>query len=461
MKVYLEIQDQQFYLYGLKSEASNSFSLEVLHEGPDDQLKDESTIKQIRKNLESYRVKRCEALLDKKYVISRFLVLPASTQEEVNQMVRFEAVKHLPYGYDEYYHKHLVMSFDIDGAKVLFVAVEKTILDQYVELARALNLEITNLELDILLQARYHFQHIKEPRENTLYLYFFPTNSGLYLVFSTKDEILFWRTMQPFSYEYLNDESFSERLNAQLKLNYEYLKRENKLEAEELVVLAPDCCAGSLNINFVPSVTIQSYSFPLDLSHPEMNGRFPLFCMKELLPGHEGEPYFLNLLPQYYLDSLSKSHRIKQYVQMGIGVALLLGSVAFGMYNVHMSHHEARDDYTTLLNQYRPLAQELNEKQRRVKNLKTEIHTEADILTVIDKIATIEMINSRVSIIGLEYSKGNSVRITGLALSLSDVPDFREELTGLNIFREVGHRGNQHETVHGTRVVRFEFMCNL
>lgn len=461
MKVFLEIQDKKFFLYGLKATGKDAYSLEILYEGAEENIKDEATIKQVRKKLDEYRIRRCEALLDKKYVISRFLILPASNQEEVNQMVRFESVKHLPYASEEYYHNHLVMSYDIDGAKILFVAVEKMILDKYVQLAQALNLVITNIELDILLVARYNYQQIKEFQENTLYLYFFPSGNCLYLVFATNDEVLFWRTMQPFSYGLLEEESFTERLNSQLKLNCEFLKREYKVEAENVHVLAPQCCADDLQITFVPSVTIQPVPFPLDLSDPDINSRFPLCCMKDLNPGDSAASYFLNLLPQYYLDSLSKSHRIKQYVHMGAGVALLLGSFVFGMYNIHLSHHQARDDYQALVNRYRPLAQELNEKQRRVKNLQSDIHTEADILTVIDKIATIGMINEKVSVTGLEYTQRRSVRINGMALSPPDVVDFRQELTNLNIFKEVVHRGNQYTTLHGQRIVSFEFICNL
>ncbi len=461
MKVFLEIQNQKLFLYALKTGGEDAYTLENLYEGSLDTLKDDETIKEVRKKLDAGRVRRCEAILDKKYVISRFFVLPASNQEEANQMVRFESVKHLPYGAEEYYHNHMVMSYGIDGAKILFVAVEKNLLDKYVEAARALNLKIENIELDILLLARYNSHHVEEPRENVLYLYFFPSGSQLYVVFATKDEVLFWRSIQPFSFDSLKEESFFDRLNSQLKLNYEYLKREYKLEVSELVVVAPSSCTEMIDINFVSSVTVESYSFPLDLSAPDMNGRFPFICMKDQIPAVSEEPYFLNLLPQYYLDSLSKSYRIRQYIHMGIGVTILLGAIAFGLYHVHLSHREARDKYQELVRQYRPLAEEIEEKQNRIKNLQSDIHTENDILTILDKIATIDTINEKIAITRVEYSKGDTVRIEGQALTHPDAIDFREELRDLNIFREVNPRPTQYTTLHGETVLSFEFHCVL
>jgi len=85
-----------------------------------------------RNNLQGHEV-LCS--IPRKFSLIRFLTLPIVSREDVNKLVRFEAERHLPGRIDDYFFDAHVLDEKIGkGMQVLFVAVPRTIVLEYVHI---------------------------------------------------------------------------------------------------------------------------------------------------------------------------------------------------------------------------------------------------------------------------------------------------------------------------------------
>lgn len=462
MTYYLNIKNDMFYFYRA-GQHNQSFDFELICECTLSDLDHSANIKTIQDLLKSKRISQCKALINKQSVLTRYLVIPATSEAEVNQMLRFEAIKHLPYGYDDYYHYHLTFNFDLAGAKLHYVAIEKALVDQYIKVAQTLKIELTDLGLDVIEIANFHKAQLIEESEEDLYVFTQPMGNSLYLISYYKQTLVSFRKISSFFPSELDNPRNQFRLNSELRLNYEYLKREHQIHADKLHLCGPESILSFITQEMHDQTEKNStpeLDFTFDTETPE--AIFEYYFQAQSIK----KQWSLSLLPKQYIDELKQQHTIKKTVIFAVSLLLMIGSFIFAFLNIQQSKAEVTSQNKRLYKRYSPLSAELSIKKTRIESLRQYVKSDLPLLEILDKVSAIPMLtsksNQKISISQAIYVKGSSLRLTGMAFHIPQVHDFRKELKKLDLFADVKMKiKDSQKKQHGKIVVTYEIECLL
>ncbi len=132
----------------------------------DGEIKDRTRIEQVINEAlkrENIRTKKAAFTLESTDAISREIVLPWTKQQELEQIIRFEAEQQLPIEIEKYILQYKIMGeFEEDGIKkvtVLVVALPKALSETYLDLGK--NVGLTPHYLDIHSNSIHKLLHPK------------------------------------------------------------------------------------------------------------------------------------------------------------------------------------------------------------------------------------------------------------------------------------------------------------
>ncbi|MFT5387299.1 MAG: Tfp pilus assembly PilM family ATPase [Candidatus Omnitrophota bacterium] len=186
--------------------------------------------------------------LPTKDIIFRSFIIPWMQQNEVNDVVEFEASKYIPFSLDELsysFHSMLITEGTTKRIRIVFSAIKKTTLDTYTALLEQANLIITNVEPTPLSLIRCLISKDLLEVPKTLALIEKQDLSGRITIVSEGVPLFvreFKLTLPNVEEDTPSDDkSIFTRLINEIRISLDYFNRqEAQLTVSDLILLTPD-----------------------------------------------------------------------------------------------------------------------------------------------------------------------------------------------------------------------------
>ncbi|AXA36418.1 MAG: hypothetical protein D6691_07295 [Candidatus Hydrogenedentota bacterium] len=97
------------------------------------------------------RTRRARVVIPKNYVMARMVTLPSVSEDEIAGMARFEAERHIPFNAERHVVSHHILAkLGVEGSQVLLAAVDRPIVQEYLDICVAAGLQVEMLGVSSL-----------------------------------------------------------------------------------------------------------------------------------------------------------------------------------------------------------------------------------------------------------------------------------------------------------------------
>lgn len=448
--------------------------------------------------------------IPKNFVTVRSTRLPSTNDEEIQQMARFEAERHIPFNVERHVIGHSVMQKDnIDGSLTLIAAVDSTLIQPYIEILTLAGVEISSITVSsVSLFNTLKYVNRNEIAETPLAV----INIGLSttdITLVNKGLIIFTRSVSQGIEQLLNaisvkstelktivsesakidvlepHTSFEDeakvnqvhewlgKLINEIRRTYEFARREFECPAIETLYVTGDGIYLQnifhyLEVNL--GMPIKSLNPFASITPPQefaeiINkiGNGYAIALGGILPFIEAGLVKINLLPKEYSKKVSKEHQKKSLILTGILSFVAIIFAIVWMQQVRTAKSELISYYNKQINVVKPTIDEIKDKTFKLKIIEDYVKDKNSALAILNEISKhSELLPNSVSITNFDYRKDDRVEIVGYALSYLLANDFETMLKETGFFDRVQVTSrNPVDLPSRTQVIKFDVMCVL
>ncbi len=448
--------------------------------------------------------------VSKQAAVVRYIKLPTNSISEVEQMIRFEAAKYVPFYTDEdIVDFELIGSSHLGGSEVLMAVCRRDAVEEQLNLLRALHLEPYAIDSSALALMRglkvARSAAFKEPNKTFLLMDFGFTSMELFLVQNqalkytratpiggsqlmrafqrglnvseeeSRQMLLKMDFTQPdyglgtYEKETLRDTvaSWQERVDNEIKRSIDYFSNEFGISHIDSIVLSgglsriptlKDYLEKELGIPVKPVsyVTSEHSGGSVELL-PELNTAFGLAL--RAMDADRGEA--VNLLPPEILRKRIQRKRQWFFGQIGIGVAALF--IAAGVYG-YQQYAGMQDEINKIsrdLVMKKPKTEKLAEMQKQLESIRKMVSQTDVSVETLSGLTDCELIPGQVALEKVVYERNRVLTLTAVAMSMEDAVNFRFEVEKLGHFSLVEIQNANTDTMETKQVVRFNVVCKI
>jgi len=441
----------------------------------------------------------------KQAVVVRYITLPTNNIAEVQQMIRFEAAKYVPFYTDEdIVDFELLGSSPLGGSEILLVVCRRDMVQEQLNLLRSLHIEPFAFDAGTLaLMRALRFsdaQFFKEPNKNHLVIdlgagsmemsliqnrvlkYTRSTTIGSSLLMKSLQEKL--GVDEKTSRKLILQLDFQEpdlglnthpanlveeaiapwvnRLDNEIKRSLDYFSTEFGATQIHTVYLS----GGLVRMETIKPYLEKELGLPVKLLHfvsspsqplPELNTAFGLALRKPDASAGES----VNLLPPEVLQKRVSRKRQILVGLAGIGVIALLIGLAIYAWVQYGDMERQIKDYDKLLNQMKPKAEKLAEMQKQLESIRKMVNRTDVGVETLAGLSVMDMIPSKVTLERFSYERNRTVNLTVVCMTMEDAVEFRFAVEKLGLFSLVEIQNANTDVMEGKPVVRFTVACKI
>ncbi len=441
----------------------------------------------------------------KQSVVVRYIKLPTNSVNEVQQMIRFEAAKYVPFFTDQdIVDFELIGSSPMGGSDVLLVVSRRSLVEEHITLLRSLHLEpysadVSSLALVRGLRQAYpalskeqdkahlvidlgaNLMELSLVQNHTLRYTRTATIAGSQLIKTLQDDLdissqearsLITKLdygkpdfgIEKYPHETVEQSvnSWLERLDNEIKRSIDYFASEFGVTQLQSIILN----GGLARLPFLKEHLEKEIGVPAFVANllesskglsPQFNTAYGLALRKLDAPLGAA----INLLPPEILGRRIARKKKNFALQIGIGVlVLLIAGVVFG-YRQYVNMELQIHTIDRELLQKKPLADKLADMKHQIDSLnkmisKTDIGIEA-----LAGISQISSVPTRVTLERFTYERYKNITLTAVAMSMEDAVDFRPEVEKIGLFDTVRVQNVNTDVMEGKPIVRCQVICKL
>ncbi len=390
----------------------------------------------------------------------RFLTLPSTNQAEIEEMVRFEAERIVPYSLEELLiDSQVITTLDNGYSQVIAVIVEKAVVDKY--LLPLKEFEPESIILTSIALYNWFINSQKDKIGKTCAL----INVGFAsadIIIVEKEILAFTRGMA------LSRDKRIEKVLAETTRSLDAYKRAQKGKIPEVIMLG----GVREDLNELTSLMEKNFSIPvetadafagIDVSSLNPNGEeagYPganFVIPMGLVLQRETDNSYINLLPDYMREKREKRKKLRKYVTTGIlsVVAILL------VLSVIFHALRKRNNYLQLLMRenrvMHPLVSKIDSKRKQLELIKEQLNPGSECLQVLSELHRITPGNIFLNSMVLDV--GNIVTLRGQAKELSEVFRLNSLLEKSSLFENVKVKYANKRKIKGKEITDFEIHC--
>lgn len=459
--------------------------------------------------------------LPKQQAILRLVQLPATDRAELAQMARFEAERHIPFHAERHSTSfHVMQSKGVEGSEVLLAAVDGPIVKRALRWNVELGLKPNGISLSSTALVNSLLYHkAGQIADKTVAILSLGLDS-LDIVLMNKGRVLFarsatmnllsllesWLGVQaeagvstPFdparlamaarmincldpeghynktnTSAPLSDEapslvhSWLNRLLQEIRRTWDFARREMQCPPIDMMFLTGEGATLSHLDEFLSKNIDQEVEAfnPIEGLAQAKGLQLPFGGMELALPfgaaiaGDLDGGYRIDLTPNDYYRTLERKRTIRH---LGVTAVLLLVTLGLSA-ACYLRHNDIQSRrwhvYQEMIDEMRPRVSELKEMQVKLGIIKNFINDKNSALAILDSITRPSMIPSRVSLNSIEYEKGDTVHIEGMAKNIPDINSYVGVLSGSGHFTELV-TSQANDNIYGQKVYRFDLECPL
>lgn len=437
------------------------------------------------------------AILPKQQAILRNVLLPSVDRDELTQMVRFEAERHIPFHAERHSTGfHVMRSMGVEGSEVLMSAVDSPIVQRLLDGAAAAGLTLKGGALSSVCLMNTLLYHRRDWIKGKTVAILSMGLDALDLVLVSDGRVIFARSVSMDLRSVLetwightaaepprpdmqrlavgarmidctnlegnystsggapNKEvadivrTWIDRLIQEMRRTYDFARREMKCPPVEAVALTGEGAllrnlAQYLYVNL--NVEVQTLN-PLEGLERPAGVKFPFDGFEFAIPfggaisGQLDGAYRIDLTPTEHYRKLDRKRMAKHLIVTGVLAAVTLG-LGVGEY---LHHESVNQMYYTAYDQINKSMDakvaQISEREKKLGIIKEFTDDPNSALKVLGTITDVDLIPNKVTITMLNYTKGNHkdkeglVSIEGDAKTLLDVNELEQRLKVSNCF---------------------------
>ncbi|TRZ94597.1 hypothetical protein D4R78_06240 [bacterium] len=390
----------------------------------------------------------------------RYLRIPASSPEEIEKILSFQAAKYLPYSPEELITGYKVLSTDNEGyVHINLVIAHRDLIERYLHIFKSAG--INNVHINLSSYGLVIFYKYVRPKDRDVVLLVDIGLSHIELTIASQGDELFSRSFRITVGQDWGD-SLYEEIN---KTHNAYLQEKGKKIPGKIVILGSQGnCERALN-NLDKRLALPIESIPY-LDNINASGGFikgisgidgSLASILGL--AFEKMPDSLDLLPQEVKESRRVLVRHKEYASFALlgSIALILFALgaAKSVENKTRYLDRLKSEMGKLEKDARPL-EELEKKTRLLDSRVDSKSSASDIFYELHRV-----IPEEISLVNLGYTYDKQVVLRGQALNLGVALKLVSQLEKSPLMRKfnIKIRYATKKNIQGGEVVDFEIVC--
>ncbi len=443
--------------------------------------------------------------IPKQSVVVRYLALPTNSVSEVQQMLRFEASKYVPFYTDnDIVDFELLGSSHLGGSELLMAVCRREQVEEHLNLLKSVHLEPYSLDCNSLALIRglrrVYPAKFKEPNKNYLVLDFgyasldmsLVQNGSLKYNRSTNvsggllqkllreslditevearkliDKIDLLKEDYGIT-EYNRDDlsdainTWQQRIENEIKRSLDYFGSEFTISQMHGIFLS----GGLSRIKSLGEYLEKELGLPVTSAAcvtengkalPELNSAFGLAMRK--VTADLGVA--VNLLPPEILRKRVKNQRYQWVALAGVAVLALIG---FGVYSGFQKYNSMVNSINQIdreLLRDRPKAADLEEIKKQLDAIRKMVNQKDVGIQTLSSLSNLNTIPTRVALEKFVYERNRTITITAVTRTLEEAVNFRYEVERIGLFEQVSLQSQNPDTMEGQPVIRFQVVAKI
>ncbi|MFC2140623.1 pilus assembly protein PilM [Candidatus Auribacterota bacterium] len=410
---------------------------------------EKTTIRELKKIFSSNQEKKSSfiLLLSRKHSTVKYIEIPSSDPKEIEEIIRFQAVKQVPFSLEE-----IIVDFEIlktlpsGYSTVMLVIIHKDVIKQQLKLLAQASIYPDYIKLTTQAIS-YAFDSIidhreKPEREAAVALVDIDYKMVNFLV--TENGILTYSRSIPF------DALDEQKLSLEIERSLGDCRLQNISPVKIIINGGDDGFAQELK-----NIFIEKLEIPCDLVAGEKSSSSLLSLKGAALSGERG----MNFLPSPIRKLKLKRKKIKEYSSYlffgGIIILLIFFSFLGKMaqkkrYLLYLNNH---------LSKVRPKAKKIEEMQKKVRIIERELSVRGSSLDILKEVYS--LFPQKVSLAALSFEKDESLILKGVADNMSKVFDLIPRLEKSPYLENVVSKYATKREIKGKELIEFQLQCSI
>ena len=438
--------------------------------------------------------------LPKQQAILRSILLPSVDRDELVQMARFEAERHIPFHAERHCTGyHIMRSLGVEGSEVVLAAADGPVVQRALAGVQSAGFTTRAIDLSsVALVNSFLYENQEGTKGKTVAVLVLGLDS-LDLVLLSDGRLVFARSAtmdlrgileayigylpgegaarpepaklalaarmidcQNLEGHYGSAGAVPEPANAalvrtwidrviqELRRTYDFARREMKCPPIEQVAITGEGALlrnldQYLGINLDLAVRIIN---PVAALPGAAEHKFPFEGLEFVIPfgaaigGSMEGAFKLDLTPAEHYRQRERRRILRQLVFTAVILLITLGLGAYTLMQRSEINRQRQQAYDVVNKTMKPYVTEVAEMRTKLKIITEFLNDENSALAVLNGIAGAKEIPAQVTLRSIEYTKGEEAVIDGDARGIPDITDFIYDLNRSGKFTEVHRRGD-------------------
>lgn len=420
----------------------------------------------IKDTLHKQKIKKTNTILviPRGLVTVRYLQLPTTNPNELDNMVDMQVVRQIPYTREEMVYDYYIIGLTEEGyTKVLLVIAHRDIISKYLRILEKVGIVPDSIELDSLAIVELcKFLNMELPEEKPVAILDIDyANTNIVVIqggFPTFTRAVSIGTMQisgktppPVGKDWTSE--WVGEINRSLIV----FQREQGVSIEKIILIGDYArympnISGKLSFP-VSGFDITPYVEGISLSDANVSIASLLGSIRE------GVNTSVNLIPGEIKSSRLIKARRKSMAMTGILIAGIIGTLGLTLDKKIQDRQEYLGSLENRLRQTSPMAKELAVKKDRLVLIKKQLSVSGTSLDVLRELYSI--IPQRTSLNVFIYDDVQGVTVKGASPAMSEVFDLIPKLESSPYFENVTNRYATQRKIKGQELTEFHIDCSV
>lgn len=477
-------------------------------------------VKAACKSLKVAKKEDVTIILPKQQAILRNIQLPSTDREELTQMARFEAERHIPFHAERHsVGFHVMRSMGVEGSEVVLGAVDGPVVQRALDGTTSAGLNPRGVELSSVALVNSLLYEKKDWIKGKTVALLAIGLESLDLVLLTDGRLIFARSislnlrsvlesclgfhsatqdgpvgrpepaklaMAARMVDCLNLEGqggysretisaaheWLERLVQELRRTYDFARREMKCPPIDAIALTGEGAIlhnlgqylhGALSLEAQIINPVGALPGAAALKFP-FGGLELVIAFGGVLATSQSVEgiYRLDLTPTEYYRQLARKRIARQLSVTGVLLVVTLALSAWTYYNFQGIRAQELAAYDEINNKIKPKVTELEEMKSKLAIMRRFTKDPNSALSVLNSVAGSKSLMGVVAMDSIAYEKGKEVAIGGDGKSIPDITNFIQELRNTGKFADVAPQGDFSQSpLFDQTIYKFRLSCPL
>lgn len=412
---------------------------------------------------EFQNTKNIDLIIPRKWITIKHATLPSKDEEEIKNMISFQAVKLVPYSLDEIVIDFQILEIDSKGlSKLKLFVIPKNVLNSYIKLIHSAGLTVEKVLPGQELSIKY-LENSNFLTDKTEIILDFDRHS--IDIFAKKNKMFVFSRTIPVGIKDLKDEKNNLLLKSSLAESIDFFKRDYSVKKIDRCLFL---CNKDLYIKaekhlkdlFTCQIEYLDLFSKASLDKFTPSEKFNYFSISSFLGAlNYAKDVPINLLPEQYKKEIIKSNTKKQFIKTGILAAIAIVLFSILIFNelrfknmfIRKIQNESSKDIDKV--------KKLEAMRKHLKIFDDYQNNKYVVLQILSELN--KLIPENMFLKDINYKSGGLLLIKGTSPGPSEVFDLIPKMETVPLFKNVSTRYVRKTRHRGKDFTDFFIECKI